>query len=571
MSTAPKFVRPGGCSERSAKAGTQRGAATVVAAPSLQRRRPFYFQIDILRRALAWLSLQDISVCVAASRQFRYAALSPLVIAMHVRDVSSRVWAVKVACRIVSDQNTAQDLVACNVILSLMLMLQEGRSEQLEDTAEGSMLRDSSVRALRYLHRFRPQREDDGDGHKRERIPVGSKEDISDTAEAEMLDECLRIAGIPMIDNGAQEECPEHQTLSRPCFHIAYHCPMLLAPATRIVHPNIRGRPAVTVIERADSQRRLMYLGTFYLEGFCESEASRGKLGKELLFWYAKAVVAALAGANTVSGPRRRILILGLGAGVLPAFIQTHFPNVRCDVCEIHGGVVEAARQGFGLMDSVYQNDGRDQSASGKDNEPPSSSHFSSRIRVFVADCRDLIKTMIRSGVTYDAVVSDVYGDCGMPRCLCDVEYMISMRKLVEARKGTVIVNCGNEMADFDVLRSNFQWTFRNHTVELGHPDEENHILVGTCSSALTSDVCNSDSCLKEDRLPLLPSDSEWKDRVNSLIPPHMFSLFLVRKVADPAMFFVTFMDNHGICAADSLSQNATKLQYATKTDSGNE
>ena len=102
-----------------------------------------------------------------------------------------------------------------------------------------------------------------------------------------MLDECLRIAGIPMVDGmhggNELEEDAKHQKLSKPCFHIAYHCPELLAPATRIIHAGLRGRPAVTVIERADSQRRLMYLGTFYLEGFCESEASAASR-QELLF-----------------------------------------------------------------------------------------------------------------------------------------------------------------------------------------------------------------------------------------------------------------------------------------------
>ena len=30
-------------------------------------------------------------------------------------------------------------------------------------------------------------------------------------------------------------------------------------------------------------------------------------------------------------------------------------------------------------------------------------------------------------------------------------------------------------------------------------------------------------------------------------------------------MYFVTWIDNHGICAADSLAQNATKIQFASK------
>ena len=488
---------------------------------------------------------------------------------MHDSRLPVRLQAVKLACRVVTDQNTAQDLVAANAVLSLLLMLQEGRSEELVDTATGSALRDASVRGLRFLHRFRPRR--GGDNDEVEIIPVGSKEDISDTAESEMLEECLRVAGIPMHDGhhdtSSLEEQAEYQKLSRPCFHIAYHTPELLAPATKIVHQGMRGRPAVTVIERADSQRRLMYLGTFYLEGFCESEASRGMLGQELLFWYAKAVIGALAGAGAIEGTGRRILILGLGAGVLPAFIQAHFPDVECDVCEIHRGVLEAARKGFGLIDDNVAETRRSPVKGeyhlNESNGGSAPSDALGYLNIHIADCRQLVKSLIRNGNQYDAVVSDVYGDGGMPRCLCDVEYLVNMRKLVEARKGTVIVNCGNEMDDFDVLRNNFRWTFRDHTVELGHPDEENHILVGSCSLSITSDP-TGDSCSKCQAL--LPTDLEWKERVTTLVPSHLFSLFLVHKVGDPAVFFVTWIDNNGICAADSLSQNAPKLQYATKS-----
>ena len=42
----------------------------------------------------------------------------------------------------------------------------------------------------------------------------------------------------------------------------------------------------------------------------------------------------------------------------------------------------------------------------------------------------------------------------------------------------------------------------------------------------------------------LLPTDAVWKERVTELIPAHLFSLFLVHKVADPAMYFVTWIDS---------------------------
>ena len=82
---------------------------------------------------------------------------------------------------------------------------------------------------------------------------------------------------------------------------------------------------------------------------------------------------------------------------------------------------------------------------------------------------------------------------------------------------------------------------------------------MGSCASTLTEDL-KMDECHA-----LLPTDAVWKERVTELIPAHLFSLFLVHKVANPAMYFVTWIDNHGICAADSLAQNATKIQFASK------
>ena len=120
---------------------------------SLPRTRrpqaPFYFHIHVLRRVLAWLPLRDLSTCVAASRQCRYAAMSPIVCFLHARDVGARVAAAALARRVCTDQNSAQDLAGANAVLSLVFMLQEGRGEALVDTPEGSLLRDTAVRTLR--------------------------------------------------------------------------------------------------------------------------------------------------------------------------------------------------------------------------------------------------------------------------------------------------------------------------------------------------------------------------------------------------------------------------------------
>ena len=49
---------------------------------------------------------------------------------------------------------------------------------------------------------------------------------------------------------------------------------------------------------------------------------------------------------------QKKILILGLGAGVLPAFLQKYFPHIHIDVCEINQSVVDASIHGFGLKEN---------------------------------------------------------------------------------------------------------------------------------------------------------------------------------------------------------------------------
>ena len=536
--------------------------------------KSFHFQAlpyPYLRRVLAWLSMEDLLSTFGTSKTFRYASYSPLVLYIHSRDVSTRCVAVNTCLRIATDQNSMQDLVSCDLILSLLIMLQEGRHDL---TLHGKILRTCSANGLRQCHKYRPSR-----GNTKtdptDIIPVGSTQDLSSTAEAELLDECLRLAGITAAtikpnnknknhNNSAtaagadtntntstnncndeynmctdEKEKDDSRILSgKPCFNIVNHTPAVYAPSMNgnILLPGIQGRPGCTVIERADNERHLMYLGTYYLEGFCESEAPKNQLGHDLLFWYAKAVISTLAASGCLanSNGTHRILILGLGAGVLPAFIQKYFPHVHVDVCEINQSVVDASINGFGLVeDSVH---------------------------VYVEDCLNMVKRLARANEEYDSIICDVYGDGGMPRKLCDIYFLQHLKKLVIKRKGIVLLNCGHEMDHYTVMVNNFKWIFGSkNTQQFGHPDEENRVLVGNILNKLNLGNSNNVSIV-------LPSEAEWKERVENVIDSELFSLFLIQQIdEEKQMYYMTFLDQFGICANDSLSVNATKIQFATK------
>jgi len=57
------------------------------------------------------------------------------------------------------------------------------------------------------------------------------------------------------------------------------------------------------------------------------------------------------------------ILMVGLGAGTLPAFLSTYYPETAIDIVELDPMIVEVARKYFGFAESphtrIYVNDGR--------------------------------------------------------------------------------------------------------------------------------------------------------------------------------------------------------------------
>jgi spermidine synthase len=510
-----------------------------------------------IRRILAWLSLDDLYVTCGTSKRIRYACMGPMVLYLHSKDVNTRCLASLHCCQIATDQNSMQDLVACDLIVSLMLMLQEGRSGQ-------RILCHAAARALRHCYKYRPKR---GNVNTDPilTIPTGSLENISETAESELLEECLRLSGLRReeelgnISVGKSEGYSEGSVLhGRPCFTIVHYSPALYAPSmNNILLSGIHGRPSVIVIERSDTQRRLMYLGTFYLEGFCESEAEARQLGRTLFFWYAKAVVSTIAAHGCLTPPspspslslssieKKKILILGLGAGVLPAFIERYFPHVEIDVCEINQSVVDASINGFGLK------------------------HLA--MNIYIDDCFKLVKKLLSSNERhYDGIVCDVYGDGGMPRKLCDIVFLGCLKKLIFQKNGIVVLNCGHEMDHYSVIVNNFNWIFgNNNCYQFGHPDEENRLLVGTVSSHNNNNKSGDD-----DTIVHTPSNSQWKDCVKNVIHSSLFEIFLIQKInlndTMKNLYYMTFLDQFGICANDSLSVNASKLQDAIKGDDNN-
>ena len=179
-----------------------------------------------LRRCLAWLPLPDLLIALGTTKIFRYASYGPLILFLHDNNVTTRCKAAVACLQVATDQNSMQDLIASNLIISLMVMLQDGRNDT--KTIHGKMLRRCASNVLRRTHEFRPQRGNTTTDPKYE-MPIGnvSGQDLTSTAEAELLDECLRISGLSPLpedvfeeDNDTDDTDDARILAGVPCFNI---------------------------------------------------------------------------------------------------------------------------------------------------------------------------------------------------------------------------------------------------------------------------------------------------------------------------------------------------------------
>lgn len=94
--------------------------------------------------------------------------------------------------------------------------------------------------------------------------------------------------------------------------------------------------------------------GDFYLQSRIDLRDP-----KKLVLVYSRLSMAALL----FRPPPRRVFVLGLGGGVLPAALNRWFPGARVDVVEIDPKVLRICRRWFGLPDTknlcVHLEDGR--------------------------------------------------------------------------------------------------------------------------------------------------------------------------------------------------------------------
>ncbi len=124
----------------------------------------------------------------------------------------------------------------------------------------------------------------------------------------------------------------------------------------------------------------------------------------QFVFTYTRMMMGALY----LNPHPRKILIIGLGGGVLPTALVKMFPDTRIDVVEIDPAVVKIARQFFGFNPDQ-------------------------RIQVFEEDGRVFVKRAGKSGRQYDLIMLDAFDHDYIPEHLLTQEFLFEVKALLAA------------------------------------------------------------------------------------------------------------------------------------------
>jgi spermidine synthase len=156
----------------------------------------------------------------------------------------------------------------------------------------------------------------------------------------------------------------------------------------------------------------------------------------------------ALTGMALCEKPRR-MLVVGLGGGTLPAFLRRHYPDAVIDAVDIDPEVAFVAREYFGFKEDA-------------------------RMRIHVADGRKFIESV---RLPYDAIFLDAFGSDSVPAHLTTQEFLRAVRRAVRPG-GVVIGNIWDRAYNrlYDSMVRTYREVF-NELFVVGVADSGNRIL----------------------------------------------------------------------------------------------
>lgn len=122
----------------------------------------------------------------------------------------------------------------------------------------------------------------------------------------------------------------------------------------------------------------------------------------EFVFSYTRMMMGALY----LNPNPRKVLIVGLGGGILPTALSRLFPETVIDVVEIDPAVVKVAQQFFGF-------------------------HPSQNVHIFEEDGRVFIKRAGQTDQRYDLIMLDAFDHEYIPEHLLTQEFLLEVKKLL--------------------------------------------------------------------------------------------------------------------------------------------
>jgi spermidine synthase len=177
----------------------------------------------------------------------------------------------------------------------------------------------------------------------------------------------------------------------------------------------------ITVREEGD--QRCLYFGRKDAVQSC----IRPEAPDEAVFEYTQLMFSGLA---LVPEPRR-VLMVGLGGGIVSGVFARHLPDVGVDIVEIDGRVVDLCRRWFQFTDRPGQ-------------------------RVHVGDGRTFVR---RARSEYDLILLDAYLGDYIPFHLMTAEFLAQVREAL-APGGAVVANVWHGSALFDAELRTFEHVF---------------------------------------------------------------------------------------------------------------
>ncbi len=198
----------------------------------------------------------------------------------------------------------------------------------------------------------------------------------------------------------------------------------------------------------------------------------------EFVFSYTRMMMGALY----LNPNPRKVLIVGLGGGILPTALSRLFPETVIDVVEIDPAVVKVAQQFFGF-------------------------HPSQNVHIFEEDGRVFIKRAGQTDQRYDLIMLDAFDHEYIPEHLLTQEFLLEVKKLL-TMDGVLAANTFSSSRLYhheSVTYSAVFGDFYNLRVKL-----KNRVILKKMDGLLTPDAVQHNADQLEEKLAPFGFGREW-------------------------------------------------------------